>query len=149
MKWLESILKNKKEETIRAIDIMEKEFIKLRMDMNIREAVENLLKSKISGAPVFDGKELKGFLSEKDCFKFMKDLDKYSNPYSFVETYMTRNVITIHGHMKIYNIIQSFLNTPYQCFPVEFEGKIVGLVYRKDVLKFISYINHASWEEDI
>ena len=43
MKWLESILKTKKEDTLRAIDIMENNYVHLRSDMSIREAVEELL----------------------------------------------------------------------------------------------------------
>ena len=120
-------------------DYMATTLLTLKPNTNIFDAIKFLLKNKISGAPVVDGRNrLLGLISEKDCLKLMaKGLD-HKIPKINVADFMTTKVDTILPEMDIYFTAGIFIKNVYRRFPVvDKNGKLVGQISRRDVLRAI------------
>lgn len=105
---------------------------------SVLEVMETLLKYKISGGPVVNGQnELIGIISEGDCIKQISESQYYNQPMEnmTVENYMAKNVETISPDMHLFDVANKFLTLKKRRFPVCEEGKLVGLISQKDVLK--------------
>lgn len=120
--------------------VMHKDFIVLRKDQSISDAAELIRTRKETALPVVHNKIIIGILSERDCLRFLYDLEKYENPYSFVETYMSKEVVFIHKSATLEDLIALFSKTRFKVIPVVENGEIVGMVYRRDLLPYIEKI---------
>jgi len=122
---------------------MAKDLITFRPETDIDDAMASILKHKISGAPVVDGTgKLVGMLSESDCIKTILE-GPYNNlpgGNGKVESYMSRNVITIDADKTILDLAYQFLNTNFRRFPVIDKGRLVGQISRSDILKAIKKV---------
>lgn len=122
---------------------MAKDLITFQPGTDIDDAMATILKHKISGAPVVDGAgKLVGMLSESDCIKTILD-GPYNNlpgGNGTVESYMSRNVITIDADKTILDLAYQFLNTNFRRFPVIDKGRLVGQISRSDILKAIKKV---------
>lgn len=110
----------------------------LKNNTTIYEAMDFLIKKRISGAPVVDANsKLIGILSEKDCLRLLsKGIDnQLPEKEKSVEHFMTKDVITIGPGVDIFFAAGLFLNNFYRRLPVVDDGKILGLVSRVDILK--------------
>ena len=127
-------------------DIMLKSFISFTADMDIEEASVNLVKNKISGAPVINEKnEAVGFLSEKDCLKSEIDMKYYNAESRKVRDYMSINIILVHPDSDIYKVIDLFTKHQY-CYPVVENDKVVGVIYRRSVLQALCKMAQSKWK---
>lgn len=119
-------------------DYMTKKLVTLRPEQNINEAIDILLSKKISGAPVVDESgRLLGVLSEGDCLKELVK-GQYNNSLqksSLVADLMTSTVITIEAGLSIFQAAERFLNLKVRRFPVLEEGKLVGQISQKDLMR--------------
>jgi len=115
---------------------MSSELVALEPTMPIHQAIEILLRSGISGAPVI-GKDgsLIGILSKKDCLKVAFDASYHQDFGGTVLDYMTHNPETIDADATILEAAERFLSGPYRRFPVMAEGQAVGVIARHDVLR--------------
>ena len=99
-------------------------------------AIELLLKQRISGAPVVDDDgNLVGILSEKDCLRLVTAGAIHQVPEGTVSMYMSGEVNTIEPHVEIFAAAEVFLKHSYRRLPVVADGKMVGLISRRDVLE--------------
>ena len=107
---------------------------------DIRMAMTSIVKNQISGAPVVDGTgRLVGIISEKDCISTILD-DQYNQMPSGsgnVGEYMSTDVKTMKSSMTVMQIAMEFAHSSYRRFPVVENGKLVGQISRRDVLKAI------------
>ena len=104
----------------------------------IGSAIESFLENKISGAPVIDKNgNLIGMLSEKDCLGTLFESSYYNNPSGHVEDYMSTEVTTINLHDSLSDVAQKFLDLRFRRLPVLDNGKLVGQISRRDVLKAV------------
>ncbi len=119
-------------------DVMAKKLHTLRKDTPILDAVDFLLKHRVSGAPVVTADmELVGIISEKDCLKVVAEGVDYQIPTGDVSQFMTRDVYSIPADMDVYFAAGLFLQKPFRRFPVVEDGKLVGQVSRRDILTAI------------
>lgn len=117
-------------------DFMDKVFPKLTPDMSIHEAVHFLIKKKMTGAVVVNEKgDLIGILSEKDCLKIILYDSFHSTPAGLVKDYMQSKVEFVESTMDIVAVAQKFLKSHFRRFPVVDNGKLVGQITRRDILK--------------
>jgi CBS domain-containing protein len=122
-------------------DFMDKSFITLSPDMDVYKAIQILLDGKITGAAVVDEKErLVGILSEKDCLRTLVHGAYSSLPGGKVSDYMTKNVVTIHPDLDIFTVADTFLKRAFRRLLVVKEGKLVGQITRRDLLRAIQKI---------
>jgi len=129
-------------------DYMTTKLISFAPDQDIREVIEIIIANKISGAPVVSkDKELVGIISEKDCLRVILD-DVYHNlppNEGHVSNYMSHKVITVEDSMDVVEVANLFLNSNFRRYPVVNNGKLVGLVSRRDILRASKTIKKTSW----
>ncbi len=120
-------------------DYMAKKLHTLNPETNIYQAVNFLLKHQISGAPVIDNKHnLIGVISEKDCLHLLTKGIKNDIPEINVGDFMSKKVETLFPETDIYSAAEVFLKKTYRRFPViNKEGKLVGQISRRDILRAI------------
>ncbi len=130
--------------TITVGEIMARKLVTLRPDMDMQQAIELLLKHKISGATVVDqDRNIVGMLSEKDCLRIFANGAYNSLPNAKVSDYMAKNVITISPEADLFTVADLFLKNPFRRLPVVENGTLVGQVSRRDILAGSRKI----WEE--
>jgi len=128
-------MNNKAPKAIQVKDFMSPTDIIFRPDMEILQAINALIKHRISGAPVEDlHGNLVGILTEKDCMRVAVNASYHRDWGGLVEQYMTREVKTIDVEASIVDAAEIFLNAPYRRMPVLERHRIVGQVSRHDVL---------------
>lgn len=122
----------------KAADIMTRKLITLRPDMSVISAMRQLVEHRISGAPVLDAEgSLVGILSEYDCLRvltsgqFSQDAHEEDEPVGAI---MTTDVLTIPPDLDLFSIAHRFLQRKVRRLPVVSEGRVLGLVSRRDVL---------------
>jgi predicted transcriptional regulator len=121
---------------ISARDFMITKLVTLRPEMDVIRAVQLLLKNRISGAPVVDQDETYlGVFSEKCSMNVLLDAAYEQLPSNEVRVFMDTEARTIQPDTHLLSIAQVFLLTPYRRLPVLEEGRLVGQVSRRDVLR--------------
>ncbi len=135
-------------EQIRVSDYMTTNLIKFRPDQSVLDVMNQLIKYKISGGPVVNEEnELVGVISEGDCMKQISVSRYYNQPMEDVkvEDHMARDVETIDGDMNVFDAADKFLKSKRRRFPIVQEGKLVGQISQKDVLKAALRLKGQSW----
>ena len=130
-------------------DYMSTKLITFKVDQKIEEVIDALIKYKISGGPVVNDKnELIGVISEGDCIKHISESRYYNMPMenTTIEKHIARNVDTIDGNMNIFDAATKFLESKHRRFPIVENGKLVGLISQKDILKAALALSGHSWK---
>ncbi|GJM29078.1 MAG: hypothetical protein DHS20C17_17130 [Cyclobacteriaceae bacterium] len=128
--------------------IMAKDEITLSPDQPINDAIDILLKHKVTGAPVLDkNRKIVGMITEKDCLKVLIDSAYHNMPFSdkTVATYMSPVVKTVTTEHDLLDVANEFLTTNYRKFPVVYKDTLVGQVSRRDVLRAIAEMSNTTW----
>ncbi|MDW3210856.1 MAG: CBS domain-containing protein [Reichenbachiella sp.] len=130
-------------------DYMSTKLITFHPDQCMMEVVDELLKHRISGAPVVnDQKELCGVISEGDCLKEVVKGKYHNHPImdGKVSEHMAKNVITILPGTNIFEAANMFLEKKIRRFPVLDEtGKLVGQISQKDIMRAVKNIKSENW----
>ena len=138
----------KDSEQINVSDYMTKNLIVFKPKQSVLEVMNLLIKNRISGGPVVnDNHELVGIISEGDCIKQITESRYYNQPIENinVEEHMIKNVETIKGDMNIFDAAEKFLSSKRRRFPIIEEGKLVGQISQKDILKAALKLKGNSW----
>ncbi len=121
--------------SLKVKDYMTRRLITFRPKMNVVEAMDQLLKARISGAPVVDDDgNLIGILSEVDLMQVIVQDSYYDESVGIVADYMRTEVDTVDPEMDIYTLAEKFIKEHRRRFPVLSNGRLVGQVSRRDVL---------------
>lgn len=132
---------------LQANEIMDKKFKVVEINSHMTDAVSLITANKISGLPVVDEGFLVGFLSEKDCLKFIMNVENYNIPESQVSEYCTKHVLSINSFMKLPEIIKIFVAKPFHIYPVEQDGKCIGIITRNYLLKLAADMKIENWKD--
>lgn len=129
-------------------DYMARDLITFSPDQEIAEAIDIMLKKRISGGPVLNEKrELVGMLSEKDCLKVLVQSSYHNIPSGKgkVRDYMSGNVKTLEMDMDVVACANEFLNTYFRRFPVTENGILKGQISRRDIMRAAQKIQSTTW----
>lgn len=135
-------------ELIKVSDYMTRNLITFRQDQSVLEVMDILIKHKISGGPVVnDDNELVGIISEGDCIKQISESRYYNQPIENinVSAHMIKNVETIDGDLNIFDAAEKFLSSRRRRFPIVEDGKLVGQISQKDILKAALELKGHTW----
>lgn len=126
-------------ESLLVSDYMNHRPVKLRVDMPIAEAVEQLLGSKQFGGPVTDASnKVVGFLSEQDCLSKMITSSYYREQVCRVQDVMHDDVLTVKPYSTVLELAQLMLKAKPKIYPVvDDDGFLLGSINRTEVLNAI------------
>ncbi|MGC6432036.1 MAG: CBS domain-containing protein [Jejuia sp.] len=134
---------------LKVSDYMTTKLITFTPDQSIETVMQALIKNRISGGPVVnDKRELIGIISEGDCIKQISESRYYNMPMQdqTIEKHMAQNVETIDGNMNIFDAAKKFLNAKRRRFPIVENGKLVGQISQKDILKAAMKLKGQTWK---
>ena len=140
--------KTQEAQALKVEDYMARKLITFSPDQPMHQVVDALMKHKISGGPVVnDQGELVGVISEGDCLKEVVK-GKYDNMPIFtglVEEHMAKNVISVSPDLNIFEAAKMFLEKRLRRFPVIHDGKLIGQISQKDVMKAVLNAKSSTW----
>jgi CBS domain-containing protein len=135
-------------ENIKVSDYMTTHLITFRPDQSVMEVMNTLIRKRISGGPVVNEKnELIGIISEGDCIKQISNSRYYNQPLvnMKVEDHMGTEIETIDGDMNVFDAADKFLTSKRRRFPIVKDGKLIGQISQKDILKAAIRLKGHNW----
>jgi len=129
-------------------DYMSRSLITFHKDQLVIEVMEALTKNKISGAPVVnEHNELVGIISDGDCMKQISESRYYNMPIGDmkIEQFMATDVTTIDRKVNIFDCANLFHQHNCRRFPIVEDGKLIGMISRKDVLCAALKLRGQNW----
>ena len=115
--------------------IMTTDVITVGTKTPVYDAVEMLLESGVTGLPVVaDDMTLVGVITEKDLLTLMSGPTDES---ATVEEFMTRDVVSFETDADLIEICECLIQSNFRRIPIVSQGKLVGVVSRKDIIKYI------------
>jgi CBS domain-containing protein len=129
-------------------DFMTAKLVTFHPEQHMGEVFKMLLDKNISGGPVVDDNgNLVGIISEGDCLKEVVR-GKYNNSPNKVGTVrelMASEVHTIPPDMPILEVAHKFLSLKVRRFPVMSDGKLVGQISQRDVMRAVRELKNETW----
>lgn len=126
-------------------DYMAGRLVTFKPDTDVLDAIQELLKHRIAGAPVVNDRgELIGMLSELDCLRVALNAGYYGDWGGPVSEYMSPDVETVDADMNIVDLAQKFLDCGFRRFPVLRGNRLVGQISRRDVLRALGELAVSS-----
>ncbi|WP_431166690.1 CBS domain-containing protein [Tenacibaculum halocynthiae] len=140
----------KETEPILVSDYMTTTIISFKESEPIENVIQTLIENKISGGPVVnENNELIGIISEGDCMKQISESRYYNLPMDKNNTVgkaMIKEVETIDGNMNVFDAVNKFLESKRRRFPIVENGKLVGQISQKDILKAAMKLKGNTWK---
>ncbi len=122
--------------TTTARELMVSNLITLTPDMEVLDALDVLLRYRISGAPVVDeSNRFVGIFSEKSCMQFVVWAAYDGLPSNRLMKFVDTDPTVIDQETDMLTIAQTFLNAACRRLPVlDSEGRLLGQISRRDVM---------------
>jgi CBS domain-containing protein len=99
-----------------------------------------MVAKNITGLPVVDDDmRLLGIVTEKDVLELLYENEEKPDT---VGHYMTENVTTFDQNDSVVDIADSFLKNHFRRVPILADGKVVGVISRKDIIAYILKLRH-------
>ena len=109
--------------------------------MDIHKAINQLIKKRISGAPVVDQTgDIVGMLTERDCMRIALFASYHGEVAGKVSEYMQPVPKTIEADASIVEVASMFLEEGHRRYPVMQDNRLVGQISRHDVLKALELL---------
>lgn len=146
---------------LKAKDIMTKDVITVKPNTTIEELARTLIKHQISGVPVVDNNgNVKGIVTENDLIgknsrlhiptvlrlfdayiplgtsRLERDIKRMAS--AIVDGICSKEVITVDDEASIEYIATIMTEKKIHLLPVLKEGKLVGVIGKKDIIKSIA-----------
>ena len=111
--------------------------ITVKPEMTVFQAAHQILKHKISGVCVVDDyNNLVGVVSELDCLRTIVNSGEEADTV-LVADVMTTEIESSHPHDDIIRVASSMLDNKHRRLPVSVDGKLVGQITCRQILKAI------------
>ena len=120
-------------------DYMKKDLLTLDPEMDVLRAAQLLIKFDISGAPVLDKHgRLVGMLTERDCMQVALQGFYHGEPGGLVKKHMSPDPQFVSPDQSILTVAEMFIQGRFQRFPVVDNGRLVGVIARRDVMRALA-----------
>ncbi len=122
-----------------AREMMAQNLVTLSPDLDVFAAIDVLLRRRISGAPVvdFDGTFV-GVFSESSCMRVIVNAAYENLPDTGLLPFVDRDPPTIAPDTDLLTICQTFLDQATRRLPVIEDGRLLGQISRRDVMRKVS-----------
>jgi CBS domain-containing protein len=116
-------------------DIMSTDVVYVHPDTPVTRVVELLIENDITGVPVVDPSgRLVGIVTEKDLIGVLFGQE---TPVGTARDYMTEDVMSFDENDDIIAICECLVHNHLRRVPILAEGKLVGIISRRDLIKYI------------
>ena len=120
-------------------DYMSGKLVAFAPDTDVLDAIHELLRQRISGAPVVDNfGNLVGMLSEFDCLPVVLTSGYHGDPGGPVSDLMATDVKTVDANMSIFDLADLFRESGLRRYPVLMDNRLVGQISRRDILRALA-----------
>ncbi len=115
-------------------DVMNEDFLTISLDETVEEAIRRLVDNHLSGIPAVDEDDrLVGIVSE---LNLMETLYSPEIREMLVRDVMTKDVLTVAPNTVLSDATGLMVVHRIRRLPVVANGKIVGVVARRDLLRY-------------
>ncbi len=131
---------------ITAGEMMVCNLLTLSPEMDVLDALDVLLKHRISGAPVVDADDrFRGTFSEKSCVRFVVDAAYEQMPSSNLMSFVDTDPATIEVNTSFLTIAQTFLDASCRRLPVvDSQRRLLGQISRRDLMREVrAHLRHS------
>ena len=119
-------------------DHMREQPVTIGPDAPLVEAVQSILKHRISGLCVVDqDHNLLGVLSELDCLKGYISATYNRGAVGSVSEYMTVDIDVANAHHSVINVAEEMLQKGQRRRPVVEGGKLIGQITCRQLLQVV------------
>ncbi len=104
-------------------------------DSSAHDILKKLDNCSFSGVPIVDDKVIIGIVSEKDIIqlflqgKNLKDI--------LAQDFMERNVVMADKNSYVLPSVKALIGNQILRLPITYQGRLVGIITRHDILKII------------
>lgn len=134
-----------------ADDYMSSNPVVFHPDTDIYEAIETLIRRKVSGGTVIDdNRRVVGIISEMDCLQAIVNFGYFREGGGKVKDFMSTDKIDFMGpHMNIVDAAQKMLLTKRRRLPVIEQDEFLGQISARSILEaFITAIQKQKTNEN-
>ena len=122
--------------SLRVRDYMTTSLLTVGPETEVMHAVQLLIEHDVSGLLVVDEHgTLVGVVTERDCIAVASNAGYYDELGGPVADFMSTPVETVGPDDNLVDIAVRMASAPHRRFPVVADGKLVGLLSRRDVLR--------------
>ncbi len=126
-------------ESLKVKDYMKVRPVTFSKEMSLSIALDKMLTSKQIGGPVIDEfKHVVGFLSEQDMLHKLLKVGYHCQDTHTVEECMHADVLTVSPNDSIIELADVMSGQKPKIYPVVEDGRLIGVITRRDVLNAIS-----------
>ncbi len=130
---------------LKTADVMNRDLKCLAPTDTMRAVFELLRVSRISGAPVMEGKSLVGIISQEDLMRAFADNDQDAP----IDKYMTKSVITVKSYEPVIRALEIFARTKIGRLPVVDENEsLVGMLTKGDITRGVLVAIQKDYQEE-
>ncbi|CAM3005975.1 MULTISPECIES: CBS domain-containing protein [Vibrio] len=126
-------------ESLKVRDYMTLQAVTFKPEMSLSAALEKVMKSSYLGGPVINEKEqVIGFLSGHDLLDKLVKVSYYCQDTHIVSDCMHPDVISVGPDTSIIELADMMQVGKPKVYPVIDNGKLVGIITRRDVLRAVA-----------
>ncbi|MGQ7247769.1 CBS domain-containing protein [Halomonas sp. V046] len=119
-------------------EIMSRDCYRISGKASVSTLAEGLALHRLPGAPVVDERDqLIGFVSEQDVLGKVIESLYLDHEAPLVREVMRNEVLSVTPSKSIIDLAQEMLGAKPKVYPVTEQGRLVGIVTRRDVLNAI------------
>ena len=121
---------------VKAKAIMKTHVLSVTKDTDVYEAIRIMVANQVTGLPVIDDDQrLVGIVTEKDVLHMLYEVEDSPNPVSH---FMTQPVVSFDEEEDLEVIAESLRGNNFRRVPILREGRLVGVISRRDVIRHIT-----------
>jgi len=124
-------------EKIKAEEIMSKDVETVEPHMSLQEFIDHALEVQHTGYPVMEDGKVVGIITLRDA----KKIDRSRSNEVMVEDVMEKDVIYFAPGETVNGLWQKMVEEDIGRFPIVFNGELVGMVTRSDILRSFKRLN--------
>ncbi len=115
--------------------IMTTDVITVARNTPITRVLEIMSEHDVTGLPVVnDDMTLVGIISEKDLLTLISD---QGDNFAKAEDFMTEDIVSFDQDDDLIAICECLTNNHFRRVPIVSQGKLVGIVSRRDIIKYM------------
>ena len=113
-------------------EMMNKKVVCVKPEASVKKICQLLTKNNVSGVPVINSKkEVLGFVSERDITAAVTKPNFFKK---LAKDIMRKQLTVVEDKTSLNEVSLIFSNEPFRHLPVVKNGKLVGMISRKDII---------------